>query len=49
MAAAEGIFGGMSGSPILLDDGRVIGVVCTSTEPEVQIKSIPRLDPSRTR
>jgi hypothetical protein len=30
-AAAEGIFGGMSGSPILLDDGRVIGVVCTST------------------
>ena len=28
--ASAGIEGGMSGSPILLDDGRVIGVVCTS-------------------
>lgn len=28
--AIAGIFGGMSGSPILLDDGRVIGVFCTA-------------------
>ncbi len=28
--ATEGIVDGMSGSPILLDDGRAIGVVCTS-------------------
>ena len=28
--AAEGIHGGMSGSPIVAPDGRAIGVVCTS-------------------
>jgi hypothetical protein len=28
--AAAGIIGGMSGSPIMGDDGRAIGVVCTS-------------------
>lgn len=28
--AAAGIIGGMSGSPIIADDGRAIGVVCTS-------------------
>jgi Trypsin-like peptidase domain len=28
--ASEGIVGGMSGSPILADDGSAVGVVCTS-------------------
>jgi hypothetical protein len=30
--AAEGIVGGMSGSPILADDGSAIGVLCTGQE-----------------
>jgi hypothetical protein len=30
--AAEGIVGGMSGSPILADDGSAIGVLCTGHE-----------------
>jgi hypothetical protein len=29
--AREGIFGGMSGSPILVDDGSVIGVLCSGS------------------
>lgn len=29
--ARQGIIGGMSGSPILLDDGHVIGVLCSSS------------------
>jgi Trypsin-like peptidase domain len=28
--ASKGIFGGMSGSPIVADDGSAIGIVCTS-------------------
>jgi hypothetical protein len=30
--AAEGIRGGMSGSPIVAPNGRAIGVVCTSED-----------------
>lgn len=30
--AAQPVMGGMSGSPIVLPDGGVVGVVCTSEE-----------------
>ena len=30
--AAEVIIGGMSGSPIIADDGSAIGVICTSSD-----------------
>lgn len=40
--AADAIVGGMSGSPILNDDGSAIGVVCTPEGPNPQlIKHLP--------
>jgi hypothetical protein len=45
--AADGIHGGMSGSPVLLSDGSAIGVVCTSggtdSKPDTEGGPNPRL------